>query len=38
VVVALVFLAGTRRLVLGEVSGIWDADSQYAPYQMLVAD
>ena len=33
-----VFLVGTRRLVLGEGSGIWDADSQFAPYQMLVAD
>jgi hypothetical protein len=31
-------LLGARRLVLGESSGIWDADSQYAPYQMLVGD
>ena len=24
--------------MLGEASGIWDADSQFAPYQMLVGD
>jgi hypothetical protein len=36
--VLVVFLVGTRQLVLGQVSGIWDADSQFAPYQMLVAD
>lgn len=37
-IVTLVFLAGNQLLVRGEAIGRWDADGQFFPYYVLVAD
>jgi hypothetical protein len=36
--VALVFLAANRILLIGAAAPLWDADSAFAPHQILLAD
>ncbi len=37
-VVLVIFLTLNFKLAIGSAAGIWDADAQFAPYQMLLGD